>query len=111
MGTPNPTPRRHRRPPPEATDRSPLESWVPFGNTPACLAYACSLIGLIPAVGLAFGPLAVLFGWFGLRKVRRNPNLRGEGHSLVMGIGLGSLEIVVNALGLALIWYGWKSIG
>jgi hypothetical protein len=109
MGTPPPT-RRPRRPPPDATDRSPLASWVPFGNTPACLAYAASAIGLVPGLGLVFGPLAIVFGYFGLRKVRRNPELRGEGHSLIMGLGLGSLETVVNAVGLALVWYGWRSM-
>ena len=44
---------------------------------------------------------ALLLDW---RQHRRNPAVRGRGHSLIVGIGLGSLETVTHGLGLWLLW-------
>jgi hypothetical protein len=78
----------------------------------AWTAYRCSVVGLIPLVGLVLGPIALALGflaWF-----------RGQGDPLQKGIGpasagmlLGGLEALTNWLGLALMIYGlgspWRS--
>ena len=101
-----------RRPNPgfDPTDESPTGAWVPYGNPPAVIAYGLSVVGLIPGLGLICGPLAVLFGLIGRQRVRRDPSVRGYGHSLLMGVGLGSFEFIVNAIGLYFIVKGWREL-
>src|SRR5438067_1624582 len=89
-------PRRRARPTYDPTDEMPVATWFPFHNPPACAAYVCGLLGLIPALGLVLGPLGIAFGIVGLRRYNRNPAVRGRGHSLVVGIWMGTIEFVVN---------------
>jgi hypothetical protein len=103
-------PRRNRGPAYDPTEDTPVASYIPFNNPPACVAYVCGLVGLIPVFGLVLGPLACLFGVFGLRKLRHDPSLRGRGHSLIVGVWLGSAEFVINVVGLALIYKGWDEL-
>jgi hypothetical protein len=106
----DPAPRRRARPTHDPSDVMPVATWIPFDNPPACAAYFCGLLGLIPVLGLVLGPLAIIFGIFGLRRHDRDPAVRGRGHSLVVGIWMGATEFIVNIVGLALVWKGWREL-
>src|SRR5262249_43785181 len=88
----------------DPTEDTPLATWIPFDNPPACAAYACGLLGLVPVLGLLLGPVAIISGVVGLRRFNRNPAVRGRGHSLIVGIWMGGIEVLVNVVGLALVW-------
>ena len=60
----------------------------PYKNGMALAAYYCGIFGLIPGVGLALAPLAVIFGIIGLVKARGDKFHRGMGHAIA-GILLG----------------------
>ena len=69
----------------------PFAGIIPYKNGLALAAYYCSVFGLIPGVGIILGPLSLIFGIIGLRRVNENPEIRGTGHAIT-GIVLGSLE-------------------
>lgn len=94
----------------DPTEEMPIATWVPFANPPACVAYACGLLGLVPVLGLLLGPIAVVCGIVGLRRYHRDHTVRGRGHSLIVGIGMGTTEFIVNVVGLALVWKGWHEL-
>jgi hypothetical protein len=98
--SPTPTPARRRK-----HDRSEIPvSFLPEGNPPARRAYICALLGLIPGLGLVFGPIAIGFATAGLKVAAADEFHRGRGHSKISRL-LGSLEIVSNAAGWAvLLW-------
>jgi hypothetical protein len=79
-------PRRRRR----SRESDPIESLIPYNNGMALAAYYCGVFSLIPCAGAVLGPLAIVFGILGLRKVSANPEARGTGHAIT-GIVLGSL--------------------
>ena len=85
-------PRRRRR-----RDRSenPTGGLIPYENGMALAAYYCGVFGLIPALGLILGPLALIFGIVGLRNKSRNPERGGTAHAIV-GIVLGTLATLGN---------------
>jgi hypothetical protein len=84
-------------------DRSEIPvSFLPDGNPNARRAYLCVIIGLIPGLGLLFGPPAVLFGILGHRAARRDEFHRGLGHAYISRL-LGAIEFVCNVAGLACI--------
>ena len=92
-------------------DRNELPtSFLPKHNPLARKAYICANIGLIPVVGLALGPCAIALGILGLRAFRRDRNIKGGNHAVVSMI-LGTLEIVINIVGLTMIatGMGWIS--
>jgi len=74
-------------------------------NRPAVLAYRCAQVGLIPGLGLLLGLAAIGLGVRGRQVFLADPESRGLGHA-VAGIVLGGLEVLTNAVGLALIAYG-----
>ena len=84
---------------------------IPEPNNPrAMTAYRCAIYGLIPVAGLLLGPVAVAWGLAGWRHSRLNPDSHGVGHA-VLAVILGLLELLTNAVGLALIWIGIESLG
>jgi hypothetical protein len=84
-------------------DRSEIPvSFLPDGNPYARRAYLCVLIGLIPGLGLLFGPPAIFFGIIGRRTALRDEFQRGLGHAYVSRL-LGAIEFLCNAAGLACI--------
>ena len=94
----SPTPARRRK-----HDRSEIPvSFLPEGNPPARRAYICALLGLIPGLGLVFGPFAIGFSVAGLRVAAADEFHRGRGHSKISRL-LGGLEIVSNAVGWAIL--------
>jgi hypothetical protein len=81
--------RRSRRP----RQDDALSGLIPYKNGMALAAYYCGVFSLIPFVGGILGPLAIIFGIIGLRKVNENPEARGTGHAIA-GIVLGSLVLL-----------------
>lgn len=83
---------------PEPDIRKPdgkLARMVPYRNPLALLSYYFSVFSLLPVLALVLGPLAVLFGFIGLRRARNNPDSRGKGHAW-FGILLGGLMALIN---------------
>lgn len=73
---------------------------IPYRNMPALIGYYVSIGSLIPGFGLLLGPAAVVLGVMGMRKVVREPNVRGTAHAVVaMVLGtitaLGSWGLIV----------------
>jgi hypothetical protein len=72
-----------------------VETFIPYRNPLALTAYYLGVFGLIPCVGLALGPAALICGIIGVRRARENPRARGVGHA-VTGIVLGTLTCLAN---------------
>jgi hypothetical protein len=68
---------------------------IPFHNGMALTAYYLGVFSIIPGIGLLLGPMAIIFGIVGLRRVRANPQIKGTGHSIT-GIVIGSLTTLAN---------------
>jgi hypothetical protein len=80
-------------------DRSEVPvSFLPEGNQTARRAYLCALAGLVPGLGLLFGPPAVVLGVLGARAARRDEQGRGLGHAWA-SCALGEVEFVCGAVG------------
>lgn len=68
---------------------------IPYHNSQALIAYYLAIFSLIPCFGFPLGIAAVVLGIMGLKKSRKNPEVKGAAHAYV-GIILGGL--------MALIW-------
>jgi len=77
-------PQRRRR------DDDGVATIIPYRNGMALAGYYVGVFSLIPIVGLILGPLGIIFGIVGLRRVGRNPEIKGTGHA-VTAIVLGGL--------------------
>jgi flagellar motor component MotA len=82
-------------------------SFVPRKNPAAVYSYAISIAALIPVVGLALGPVAVVLGIVGLIKSRRRPEVLGTNFAAA-GISLGTLNSLFNAAG---VWCVGRGLG
>jgi hypothetical protein len=88
----------------------------PFGgpvephNRPAIYAYRCSILGLIPVVGLILGPVALVWGFLALRRGRKDPEFSGHGPAL-LAMFLGLLLTLSQWTGAVLIYLGLRSQG
>ena len=71
---------------------------LPRRNPFALFAYYLGVFALVPVVGLALGPLAVVLGVFGVRAARRKPDVKGGGHAWA-GVVMGAVGIIVSAVG------------
>jgi len=97
-------------------DRSEVPvSFLPDGNPTACRAYVCALLGLVPGLGLLFGPPAVVLGVLGVRAARHDEHGRGLGHAWASCV-LGEVEFVCGAAGWLCLaqasgWLQWASGG
>jgi hypothetical protein len=90
--------RPRRRPgPPERRRRDDdgVATIIPYRNGLALAGYYVGVFSLIPVVGLILGPLGIIFGIVGLRRVNRNPDIKGTGHA-VTAIVLGGIATLVN---------------
>jgi hypothetical protein len=102
--TPTPGTRRksgRRRSAVEEVD-SPFSPYIDPSNRAAARAWCLCMYGLIPGLGLVFGPLAVVFGAVAHRRGKADPGFTG-GHFATAAIILGGLLSVTTWLGLALI--------
>ena len=96
---PQPPPRRPRRPRYNDEDDEdqidePVSTIIPYRNGWALAAYYCGVFGLIPCVGNVLGPIALVLGILGLRRVKTHPAAKGTGHAIA-GIVLGGIETVL----------------
>lgn len=66
----------------------------------ARLAWWCAVAGVVPGVGLVFGLLAVILGLVAAPRTLRDEDGTAVGRTLA-AIGIGSAEILLNAVLLA----------
>jgi hypothetical protein len=65
---------------------------IPYRNPQALIAYYCGVFALIPCLGLALGPVALILGILGLNYKKKNPSAGGTGHAIA-GIVLGTVVL------------------
>jgi len=82
-----------------------VNPWIHSSNRMALTAYRCSLLAMIPFLGLALGPLAVVLGLLGRRSERKQPSERGAGQAMA-AVVLGTATLVTNWTGLFFILRG-----
>jgi hypothetical protein len=87
--------RRGRRTPDVRRDDDGVSTIIPYKNGMALAAYYVGVSSLIPCVALILGPLGIIFGIIGLRRVNAKPELKGTGHAIA-GIVLGSITSLAN---------------
>jgi hypothetical protein len=75
---------------------------VPFRNSYALIGYYVSIGSLIPLLGAILGPLAIFFGFKGLKVRRENPAVHGTAHCWV-AIILGGLVTLAHLAGIVAI--------
>jgi len=75
---------------------------IPYKNGKALAAYYCGVFALIPCLGLALGPIALVFGFMGLKYAKEHPRAGGKGHAIA-GIVLGSL-VLLGHLGVIFVF-------
>jgi WD40 repeat protein len=68
---------------------------IPYKNARALSAYYCGVFSLIPCLGLALGPIALVLGILGLRYVKAHPTAKGTGHAIA-GVIMGGLTSLGN---------------
>lgn len=78
-----------------------INTVIPYTNPQALIAYYLGVFSLIPCLGLALGPAAVVLGILGLRYVKANPTAKGTAHAWIGVIG-GALTTLANLVGI-----GW----
>jgi len=78
---------------PSATERALL----PVGRPGSAIAAGyLALFGVIPLFGLPLAVLAIVFGIFALKNIKRDPELSGKGRAW-FGIILGGLTVALTA--------------
>ncbi len=98
---PTPRPRRAARPLRDDEDdvriRQPdvVETFIPYKNPLALTAYYLGVFSVIPCLGLAMGPPALILGIMGIRYRKKHPTAGGLGHAIT-GVVLGSLTTLAN---------------
>jgi hypothetical protein len=99
---PEPRRRRAERPPREDQDddvriRRPdvVETFIPYKNPLALIAYYIGVFAFIPCAGLLLGPAALVLGILGIRYRNKHPTAGGLGHAIT-GVVLGSLTTLAN---------------
>jgi hypothetical protein len=81
-----------------------VSSIVPYTNPMALIGYYLGFIAIIPALGVIFGPFAIILSIIGFVKSRSHPESKGAVHAIVgILLGLGGL-FVCGPLGLFLAW-------
>ena len=101
--------RRARRRPASQDSDTPFGAKPEGSNLAALLAYRLSLFGLIPIVGLALGPTAVVLAIWSWWKGRNDPAFSALG-PLVAALILGSLDALTNWGGVVLMAIGLLSL-
>jgi hypothetical protein len=93
-GDEEPRPRRRSRSGSRREDDA-VSTIIPYHNGMALAAYYVGVFSLVPIFALLLGPLGVIFGIVGLRRVNANPEIKGTGHAIA-GIVLGGLTTLLN---------------
>jgi len=86
-----------------------VETFIPYKNPMALVAYYVGVFAVIPCVGLLLGPTALILGILGIRYRNKHPTAGGLGHAIT-GVVLGSLTALANwglvVVGIVLAVYG-----
>jgi hypothetical protein len=80
----------------------PTGGLIPYRNPKALIAYYLGVFSLIPCLGAALGPAALILGILGLQYHKRHETAGGMGHAIA-GIVLGSLVTLGHLVVLLLI--------
>ena len=83
--------------PPETGDAT--GGVIPYKNVPALLAYYCGVFSLIPCFPI--GIAGLVLGFYGLKRARANPAVRGQVHAwigIVVGGFFGLVWLAVAVL-------------
>jgi hypothetical protein len=70
-------------------------------STTATMSYYLGMVGVVPCLGLVFGPVALLLGIMGLAQTR-DPKVRGKGRAK-SGIWFGLFACLIN-YGILIAW-------
>ena len=65
---------------------------IPYKNPQALIGYYLGYLGLLPVLGIPFAIAAIILGFLGYSKSKKNPAIRGAGHAI--------FAIVAGFLGL-----------
>lgn len=77
----------------------PLAVIIPYKNPPALIGYYIGIVSWIPLVGLIAGPTAIVLGIIGLKRRKRQPQVRGMAHAWIAIImGLISTGCVISII-------------
>ena len=90
------------RPIPAGPGDGSFEGLIPYKNTCALIGYYFGVFSLIPCLGAALGPAALILGILGLVHAGRHPEAKGKVHAWV-GIILGGLVILAH-VALVVVW-------
>ncbi len=82
------------------------ETFIPSKNGPALASYYLGIFSLFPCLGFPLGVAAVYFGIQGIRRVRKNPEVRGGIHAWV-GTICGALFGLFNLALITLMIIGF----
>ena len=77
---------------------------IPVNNSPALVGYYLGVASLIPLLGFATGPVALVCGILGARKAKIQPQAAGMGHAvaaILMGVGGPLFWILLTVLVLS----------
>ena len=55
---------------------------IPYKNPPALIGDYLGYLGFLPILGIPIALAAIILGFIGLRKRKKNPAVRGKGHAL-----------------------------
>ena len=78
---------------------------IPYKNPTALVGYYLSILSCIPLLGLVLGPIAIVLGIVGLRRVAKHPQRKGTVHAWIaivfglLGTAIGVFFIVLYAIG------------
>ncbi len=79
---------------------------TPWNNPSAVYAYRCSVVGLIPIVGMFTGLAAIVLGIVGIVHNKFDRVTPGYAHARI-AVGLGLFEVLANVGGLMCIAHGF----
>ncbi|HZT79101.1 MAG TPA: hypothetical protein VFA26_02675 [Gemmataceae bacterium] len=96
---------RLRRPRREAAAPGGGFTWSESPNPAARAAYRCSLLAMVPFLGLVLGPVAVAWGLWARHREKVNPSERGTAQAMA-AVVFGALTAVTNWVGLLLMLRG-----
>jgi len=66
------------------------------------------LFSIVPLIGLVLGAASVILGIIGLKRKKAAPQVKGQVHAWI-GIGCGSVSIVIWVISIGMMIYAWAS--
>ncbi len=81
---------------------------IPYKNPRALTAYYIGLFSLLPVLGLAMAPAAVVLGLQGLRYARQYPLVKGQVHAWI-GLICGGLWSLIHWGVALMLLFAWAT--